>query len=370
MRPVDLRAIFDLISRLLNLEELYCSYLFERFTTSYGDEVIQQYARIWEGPWRDTRHDFARAVEDSQLAVSQKHPWGTLKKVDLCFWGSERQCGYTDQELPLPNLVHPQAHDPLSSALRVISQNLTELDLQVIADSTLFWPPPSTAETDSTPSSWPNLKRLAIEFHPSTPSGSWYFDGPRDVKTDAVGYAVTDDHYPPVTENEEDNDLDNVCEDCYGGIMDTLSSDCFRTNPVEQTIEPFLEAFARALRNMPVLQEAVLYSLTTWEPTEEDDDYYHENDFINPGQSWYRWSVRYVVSEGKDRLEWRVGEWRPSEALLQLFQDLGSGYTGKELEVEWMDVEWSQSRYHSDKMPPRESYLVLNPLGRKDSAWP
>lgn len=162
MRPVDLRTILDLISRLPNLEELYCTYLFERFLTSYDDDVIQQYARIWEGPWRDTRHDFAKAVEDSQQVVTQKHPpWATLKKLDLCFWGADRRGGCADQKLPLPNLVHLQTHDPLSSALRVISQSLTELALQVIADSTIFWAP-STAEPDSIPPSWPNLKRCRV----------------------------------------------------------------------------------------------------------------------------------------------------------------------------------------------------------------
>lgn len=151
--------------------------------------------------------------------------------------------------------------------------------------------------------------------------------------------------------------------------MNNVSSDHFRIKPVEQTIEPLLESFARALRNMPVLEEAVLYSHTLWHP--EENDVYAGKRPYSPGPTWYRWSVRYVVSEAKNRLEWRVGDWRPSEVLLQQFHDLGGGELGKRLEAEWMDIEWSRISYHySDIMPPTESYLILNPLGRRDCSWP
>lgn len=48
---------------------------------------------------------------------------------------------------------------------------------------------------------------------------------------------------------------------------------------------------------------------------------------------------REVYGErGKGRLEWQVGEWRPSEAVLGWFHDLG-----EELEEEWKDFQFCSS---------------------------
>lgn len=93
--------------------------------------------------------------------------------------------------------------------------------------------------------------------------------------------------------------------------------DMFRIEPIDQNIEPLLEAFATALKNMPELKEADLFTYLKWHPDRRRKSDYPELE----EKEKYRWGVKYMVGE-VPRLEWEVGHWRPSKKLHQLFLDV------------------------------------------------
>jgi hypothetical protein len=263
----------------------------------------------------------------------------TLKRAKFHFGATVDQLAMAmDQSKPLPNLIKPLSYDPFSSALRLFSQHLTHLDLRICTDSTLFWP--SSSESAAGPPSWPHLQHLHVELHPASPSGRWYFADPRGAegRNDATGYKLTkpDHYYPPVSENETDEEWDETWN-LEGGRAENMAPDMFRIVPVDQMVEGLLGAFARALACMPVLEEAELFTVLSWRPgegREEEGGCLGDNDpppppFDPDSKMKYRWGVRYLAgcggpSAGGGRLEWQVGDWRPGEALRQLFHSTTS----------------------------------------------
>ena len=223
-----------------------------------------------------------RAPQIADLAVLQRAKF---------HFGNVDQLGTDmDQSQPLADLVKPLSYDPLSSALRLFSQNLAELDLRICADSTLFWP--SEHEPGADPPSWPHLQRLHVEFHPASPSGAWYFQGPRGEGRQAIGYPVTGEHYPPVEENKADEEWDDTWN-YEGGRYEDVAPDVFRTAPVHEMIEPLLAAFAQALgTGMSSLQEAELFTHLSWFPSEEREKECPVPPLDSKEKRRHRWGVR------------------------------------------------------------------------------
>ncbi|KAI1496857.1 hypothetical protein F5X99DRAFT_398859 [Biscogniauxia marginata] len=326
--PLDLRMLIDLSTKLPGLENLSCPYLPERFPYYYEAAVIRHFTHPWEGPWRDSRHNFCAAVK-SQLA---NLPVG-LRLVTIRFGEASGWFGGSmDQSRALPNLVAPSSYDPLSSSIRLLSQNLTHLDLQICADSTLFWP--SLDEGVGNAPSWPHLKRLIVRFHNASPSGIWYFQGPRGEGRDVTNFEVTEAHYPPLEDNETDAYWDDVW-DTEGGREEMIAPDEFRIVPNDEVLEPFLEAFAKALGNMRAIEEAELSTLLVWKPSEERQT----QDYPDwpPGDLFKktRWGIKYNVQSGSRCLEWQVGGWRPNYKLHQLFRVACGDSSGAGLEERW-----------------------------------
>ncbi|GME35774.1 hypothetical protein M1816_003908 [Neofusicoccum parvum] len=336
LRPIDMAAAIDLTARLPNLEELQCPYLFERLPTAYDDAVVQHFTRPWEGPWLDTRHAFARAVREARGNER-------LKNVRLHFHPTDPFCADTDQARPLPDLVGDplsSVYDPLSSAVRDFSQRLVELDIRAVCDQSLFWP---EASSTVDPPYWPHLRRLHVEFNAATPRGSWYFTDPRGEMTpasDARGFRVEAEHYPPLgpTKSAEDEEWDEVWM-FEGGRAENLRPDVFRTEPVAAAVEPLLAAFARALANMPALEQAELFSFLGWSPNDERAEAYDDGPF-EMDNAVHRWGVNATVGGGERRLEWQVGAWRPSEEVIKLFQHA----FGNVVVVDWVPFKFSPQR--------------------------
>ncbi len=311
-RPLDLRVAVDLVSQLPNLETLNCAYLNDHFPYPYEDSVISHFTRPWEGPRRDARHDFGKAITAPAALKRAKFHFGDVDQLGTAM----------DQSKALPNLIKPLSYDPLSSSLRVFSQHLTELDLRICADSSLFWP--SEQEPDAALPSWPRMKRLHVEFHPASPSGAWYFQGPRGESSEARGYEVTGVHYPPVEENVADDEWDDIWN-YEGGRYENVAPDMFRISPIDEMIKPLLKAFAKALGRMRMLEEAELFTYLCWHPGEEREEEYPDTPLDDEEDKWgerYKWGVRYHNNGTSGHLEWQTGDWQPSKALLQLFQSL------------------------------------------------
>ncbi|KAK0736848.1 hypothetical protein B0T21DRAFT_363866 [Apiosordaria backusii] len=340
-RPVDLSVIVSLLTKLPSCKTLECADDHERMPYAFDSSpVLEHFTRPWEGPRRDSRHDFGRAV----LLNLETLP--ALKGIDMRLGAFE--C-IVDQSKPLPDLVSPEfSHDPVSSALRILSQGVVDFNVCLFGDSTLFWPPSPESQptamlvpdydTTVTPPrlpSWPHLKRLKVELLPATPRGGWYFRGAREEARREVGYRVTrDGHYPPLEDNEADERWD-VRWDQEWAREENVAPNVFRIVPVAEAVEGLLEAFARALGRMPVLEEAEL-SFKLYLYYEESDHpgdlreltRYNQADVteirygtVQCNEKW-TWGVKYSALPGDSRrLEWRVGDWRPSERVLNLFRD-------------------------------------------------
>ncbi|KAK3293376.1 uncharacterized protein B0H64DRAFT_211507 [Chaetomium fimeti] len=371
-RPLSPRVPFQLAARLPNLRALHCRWLWERLPVAFWSRALRVFARVWEGPWRDARAEFARGVRDFVPVM----PAG-LAKVRLWFWkpiwGTEM-----DEAVRMPDLVMGASSnaeefggvDPVSCGLRELGGWLEELDVRALVTPDLF--PCSggggggdgSEAGDAASSSWPRMRHLKVEFHPCAPTGSWYFSGPRGEDPFPTGFAVTkEDHYPPGREDiEETHDLWWRDEDEWDdmgkdeNIFQPRRPDMFRIRPIQERVNPLLLAFASSLgrETMPSLQDAELFTWLTWLPSEERRKEY-EGGVGAPGASWvpqvdgdcqvmFRWGVKYEAPKGdeKGKVTWQVGEsWMPGTEIMRAFEHL----LGEDRDnVEWQSFDFVEDR--------------------------
>lgn len=239
----------------------------------------------------------------------------------------------------MPGLVRPDDADPLSLGLRTVASHLEQFDLRAFLTPDLF----------RAPVTWSRMKRLCVEFHPWCPDGTWYFVGPRDENPHPTGgFEITrEQHYPPTAPDEQDDKMDEeYVEDQGNEEEEERRMDMFRTEPLPSMINPLLLAFADALKGMPALEEAELFTYLAWQPSEERQRAYKDSDEApyNQDRAIYRWGVRYAPGkdDGNGLLTWQVGSWRPQEDIIQSFKALGS--EGGEVEITWKPFEFTDNR--------------------------
>ncbi|KAF2821353.1 hypothetical protein CC86DRAFT_459023 [Ophiobolus disseminans] len=351
---LDYRILVDLTTRFPNLKDLTCRLGADEWTPSLMDE--QAHCFIWEydGPRRDSRHDFGRAI------ISAKIP-PNLRRVELDFISSQAMdaADYIDHRTSMPNLVSPALHDPFSTSLRILSYHLVKLTLRAQLDKTLFWP-----EDQSTPA-WPNLQRLSVMFHMVSPSGVWYFEGPRGEGGDLTGYELDASAYPPLETTEEDKRYDGNDLTNHRSFQDTYCF-WFRISPNDDILGPFLASFAKAAANMPKLEQAVLWSPLRWDIDGGQPDEREPFDYFDPPEHYYEnglaWGLAYnspgmaeafstkpgEANCAARQMWWKVGEWRPNPEIHDLFQKIGRGKHGNTLKEYWEDEKFGQDLVDRD----------------------
>jgi hypothetical protein len=297
-------------ARLPNLEYLGSRLGIEEWRLPDVDGARRHFEYDFEGCAKDSRAGFAKALAEVRLPA-------TLRNVQLDFLNDLGEHLHAE-EGGGPNLVSPATYDLFSSSLRILASNLRCLDLRVKSDPTLFWPSKDNA-------TFPSLEFLHIMFHPMTPSGSWYYLGVDGKGGDDVGYQVTDTMYPPLDPSDP-RDENWHFED----IVDATDSVVyFRQVSNEETMYPFLEAFAVAAGKMHALKAFSLWSPlahgAAWgiayaRPGERVTLYCPSEDFSSSRQLW-----------------WKVGEWRCGSSLHKLFQDIGCAEHVEELLEHWND---------------------------------
>ncbi|CAI6333618.1 unnamed protein product [Periconia digitata] len=334
---LDLRIMIDIASKLSKLERLKWKLDIFWDEMNSARRAERHYMQDWAGPHRDTRHDFAKAIDSVELPSSLKH-------VDLDFHrGAE---DYMDQNEVRPNLVLPRHYDSFSSGLRMLSSQLVTLSLRIIADQTLFWP------TDENAPNWPNLKYLHVEFTHYSPSGTWYFQGPQGEGSDtSPGYEITKAHYEPMEANSTDNEYDTKTR---VGRYVTHTDTQFRIVPIERTLNPLLISFARAAACMPSLRKAVLCTCLEFNPR---DIYDYYNDFLeeieqkggtNGDCNLMDWGIAYAkpgenipikgmghTNCASRQFWWMTQDWRPDTTLCTLIHKIGAQQHGKEAIDHW-----------------------------------
>lgn len=302
---------------------------------------MRHFTRPWEGPWRDARHEFCRAVRE---LVDQLPD--TLRVARLWFWKPTIFYSESDQSLPMPDLVRPETKDPISLGVRELASRLEELDLRAFMTLDLF----------QAPLKWPHMKRLCVEFHLWCPDGTWYFVRPGDENAEPeIGFEITKEHYPPEAPNELYDEVDEEYIEDEGSEEEVeYSTDMFRINPRinprSHIIEHLLLAFAEALKGMPVLEEAQSSTYLTWNPSKERRSAYEgANDApFNMNRAIYRWGVS--CTPGKDGrkgiVTWQVGTWRPQQSVIQAFKALDGQSHGTD--IVWKPFEFVQQRTDVD----------------------
>lgn len=202
------------------------------------------------------------------------------------------------------------SYDPFSAGLRTFSQNLTSLTLSARLDSTFFWP--SDNNTKTVAPFWPFLQTLDVTFDMVTPSGEWYFTGPRP----------------------EDHEHDNRAQ---GNIGDS-SGDSDYTNCREHgdpaTINPLLAALAKAVQKMPVLEHFMLTSELGNHKGRFHISYYAPGRLAERGdKSDDDLRVR--------RIYYEVGAvWRPDDETMQGLRGAGREKFGKEVIERFLESQY------------------------------
>ncbi|KAF3356892.1 hypothetical protein VDGD_04783 [Verticillium dahliae] len=337
VRPVSLHVPLACLAHLPSVAEVDCPWLWERLPFPAAGRPMRHFTRVWEGPWRDARHEFGAAVMQQKELLGLPVP-STLTKARLWFWQPGLACE-DDQALTMPDLVAPAKQDPLSVGLRMLAAQLQELDLRAFLTEHIFPSPDAPSSTQ-----WSHLRRLTIEFHPLRPDGRWYFVGPRGEDPHPKGFAISKaDHYPPLQTTTEDEEVDEQWnEDPEGGEEVDFFPDVFRTQPSPETIEPLLSAFASAVKNIGALEDAELFAYLAWCPSDSRAEEYGDEAPYDSENGVHRWGVRYLTAKGGDEdtvegvVQWQVGDWRPSQSVLDLFEGLGR--------QEWLDFTFEEQR--------------------------
>ncbi|KAJ0166425.1 hypothetical protein CTA2_7414 [Colletotrichum tanaceti] len=138
-----------------------------------------------------------------------------------------------------------------------------------------------------------------------------HFVGPRGENSHPEGFVISEaDHDPPLQITAEDKEVDEQWdEDTQGGEEVDYFPDVLRTEPLADRIEPMLSAFASAVKNMGALEDAELFAYLAWYPSKSRSDEYGDE-------------APYDCENGM-LIQWQVGDWRPSQSMLGLFEYLG-----------------------------------------------
>jgi hypothetical protein len=351
LRKLDLRVLLDISSKLPRLRALSCEIGGDEWPTPLTNEAAATLWRVYQGPRRDARHDFATALENISIP--------SLREIQLNFIQPSDHIEMLDQRVAMPNLNTPVLYDPFSSNLRILSYGLRRMCVFAVVDSTLFLP-----SNTSTPS-WPHLESLNVKFHMTTPSGAWYFKG---LQNDGGigGYELqSDDSYPPFEQTAQDEEADENVD--YVDYQETAKAQ-FRVMPDDDTLGPFLAAFAESTKYMPSLKEAALWCPLKFSIGDMGGFYkdYDASELKQDDVENIAWGIAYTAPGEKAfsehpgtsnaaarQLWWKVGKCRPSPHVCDLVRQVGRQQHDEELIEYWGD------EYYGDGLVDRNVFELF-----------
>lgn len=281
-----------------------------------------------------------------------------------------------NQTWPPANLLtHDGRPDPVSSAIWEASSKLNglrTLKIEGTFDHSLLWPGLLTTSRLSSISHtvpvpfWQNITIMVIVFDPRTPSGEWYFRAPDGIDIhdcpfldpSQPGVEFDNEINIDVTETEMPPGYNLPGSQGSAALSDfDWNSDCldrgwapvwvFRLVPEEHVLFPLIEAWARAVSQMPEIRKAILKTRMRLPVIETG------------GASQYDWSLRYnspcqcprcragFVREGQREtrcsgrtvrgLSFSTLTWRPDGNVLELLREIGSRYHAGRMEEYYLD---------------------------------
>ncbi|KAI1775308.1 hypothetical protein F4818DRAFT_451657 [Hypoxylon cercidicola] len=179
-------------------------------------------------------------------------------------------------------------YDSVSPGIRMWSHNLVSLDLSGVFGETLFWPGESERVETSTPpaSLWPTLKKLHVKLLCLAPAGSWYFDA-----------------------SDESSHRNNPCND---------------------TPQPVFKSWAKALKAMPVIEQATIrWSLKfdTPQPATERDwlvGFQAPDTSLDPKRHTWEGNVTADMRQSPRLIFQNDNGWRPYDSTMRKLRKMGS----------------------------------------------
>jgi hypothetical protein len=347
IRPLSPLVPLQCLVHLPAVQEWNAPWLWERpMPASIPSRVMREhYTWPWEGPLRDARHGFGAAIMDQEKHLCGKRIPASLTRAALHFWPFFARPKH-DQSAARPNLIYPADKDPVSVDLCKLGAQLSLFDVRAVVTPDLFPSPEASIDQQ-----WSQMWRFRLEFHSLRLDGRWYFVGPGGEDphdSEQGGYKISDtEHYPRETDTDEDMDLDEEYIDNPDDDYDYYLN-MFRTEPCRERIEPLLAAFAKALTcdNMPSLEDSEIFTHLWWDPSEDKEVEKYEL-LMKKG---HRWGVKFIAGRGSKKqdgdaaagalslpvVQWQVGDWRPSEEVMNLFESLGR--------QDWLDLKWDKYR--------------------------
>jgi len=315
VRPLDMRAVVDLIAKFPNLES--CVWVLDDDEKRYPDLRLTN------------RHSFASALSTLTFPF--------LQTAHLTFSHEPP----LDQKFKPANLLGDHTCDPLSTALLCAfsqSQNLTSLTLTGVFDSSLFWPPFHQSSNSLVPS-WSNLKSLNVTFDITTPSGYWYFTKEGGWDPENIPTLATEDDESDESEDSfilDDQSFDEFDPDEDARLSGGRPGDIFRNEPNPSRLKPLLLAFAKAQRQMPSLLTS---ALTTGPVTGPERTFQFEICYFAPGATAY-YRNEALHEKNLRRLYFEMGNWVPDEEVMEELREVGRDRWGDGLIERFLEDQY------------------------------
>lgn len=289
----------------------------------------------------------------------------------------ESYAGVNQTWHPTNLLAYDGEPDPVSCAIWEACSKLNGLGtlrIEGTVDHSLLWPGYLTTRASSIPRAipmpfWQNISIMVIVFDPRTPSGEWYFRAPDGIdiydppfldpnpsqpeaEFEPHGTDVIEGDMPPGY-NPSDS-RESLALSSYDWIADRLDSGwaprwVFRLVPEEHLLFPLIEAWARAVSQMPRVRRAILRTALRL-PVIESGGTCHDDwslRYVSPCQC-IRCSIGFVREGNRETrcsgrrlrgIVFRTFTWRPDGILLDLLRGIGSRYHDGRMEELYFDPD-------------------------------
>lgn len=286
------------------------------------------------GIYDQLRRDIRKRFVDIASGQSSALP-PSINTLDITF-----QAPYYQHHRRLPCLHGGYPSDPTSAVLRRLSTQTRRFIYNGVADSTLFWPGPE--EAISKPH-WRDIAYLDVQLSLQSPSGQWYFrcNDPSNAyhipQSDIPLPHDAPSLMPPGYGSEEDTQaalehaaaMERPAFTSYGAFVG-LHDPWFRQYPNDQAINPVLEAFGKALGEMPKLKRAELQF--------KRPRSYMFLAYAAPGNVGRSYGGLPLVrpSIGLPRLDVHSWDWRMGEKLHGIYGNVGTKLYGQETKITYL----------------------------------
>jgi hypothetical protein len=104
LRKLDLRMLVDIAKKLPNLGKLRCKAGGDEWPNGLKMEAARAMTNDWEGPRRDSRHDFSKALSTISLPKLQHAHLDFIHPLSYTDWIDHRHA--------MPNLTAPSIQSP------------------------------------------------------------------------------------------------------------------------------------------------------------------------------------------------------------------------------------------------------------------